>query len=222
MVANLVGESKDKTNKKYYNHAEKCIISLDLCQIWHYYKNINQYGVNSMNYSDILSNPSRMRIMEYMSIHGEATAKEIAGYLNDIPRRSLYRHIDFLIDAGAISIKEERKVRGGVERLLKDNTEEFVKSKDLSDSAYAYFMDLFTKFDRYNKEHHKNIHKDFEKDMLCFGTSIFYLDDKEMKEFLDEMNKIALKYENAHKEKYGKEIKGKLRSVSFISAPLDQ
>ena len=175
-----------------------------------------------MNYTEILSNPARMRIMQYMTINGEATVKEIAEYHPDIPRRTLYRHIDFLIEAGTIIVIEEHRVRGAYERLLKDNTEEFVKSTDLSDSSYAFFMDLFTKFDHYNKKHIKNIHKDFERDMLCFGTSTFYLDDEEMRAFMKEMNEIPKRYEKTHKEKYGDEIKGKLRSLSFISAPLEQ
>ena len=108
-----------------------------------------------MNYTEILSNPARMRIMQYMAINGEATVKEIAEYHPDIPRRTLYRHIDFLIEAGTIIVIEEHRVRGAYERLLKDNTEEFVKSTDLSDSSYAFFMDLFTKFDHYNKKHIK-------------------------------------------------------------------
>ena len=174
-----------------------------------------------MNYSEILSNPARMRIMQYMSVHGQATVKEIAEYHPDIPRRTLYRHIDFLIEAGAITIIEEHKVRGAYERLLKDNTEGFVRNSDLSDSAYAFFMDIYAKFNKYNKDHHGTVHEDFEKDMLCFGTSTLFLDDEEMKAFMEEMNTLPQKYEKAHKEKYGEEIKGKLRSLSFISSPLE-
>ena len=70
-----------------------------------------------MELKDILGNPSRMRIMQYLAIHGEVTVKELANHFPDIPRRTLYRHVDFLIEAGTIIVKEERKVRGGIERI---------------------------------------------------------------------------------------------------------
>ena len=114
-----------------------------------------------MELKDILGNPSRMRIMQYLAIHGEVTVKELANHFPDIPRRTLYRHVDFLIEAGTIIVKEERKVRGGIERLLKDNTEAFVDNSDLSDSAYCFFMELFSRFDAFNKKPHKNFKEEF-------------------------------------------------------------
>ena len=174
-----------------------------------------------MNYTEILSNPARMRIMQYMAINGEATVKEIAEYHPDIPRRTLYRHVDFLIEAGTIIVKEERKVRGGIERLLKDNTEAFVDNSDLSDSAYCFFMELFSRFDSFNKKPHKNFKEEFMKDYLCFGTSFLYLNDDEMHAMMDELSEIPIKYEKAHNEKYGEGATGKLRSISFVSAPVE-
>ena len=99
-----------------------------------------------MDYTEVLSNPVRMRIMQYMAINGEATTKEIAEYLTDIPRRTLYRHINFLIEGRAILVKEERKVRGGTERLLVDNQRGFVSNLGLSDATYQYLMDIYNKF----------------------------------------------------------------------------
>ena len=174
-----------------------------------------------MELKDILGNPSRMRIMQYLAIHGEVTVKELANHFPDIPRRTLYRHVDFLIEAGTIIVKEERKVRGGIERLLKDNTEAFVDNSDLSDSAYCFFMELFSRFDAFNKKPHKNFKEEFMKDYLCFGTSFLYLNDDEMHAMMDELSEITIKYEKAHNEKYGEGALGKLRSISIISAPAD-
>ena len=174
-----------------------------------------------MNYADILSNPARIRIMQYIAIHKEATVKELADHLPDIPRRTLYRHVDFLIDAGTIVVKEERRVRGAFERILKDNSEAFVDSCDLSESAYSFFMNLYSKFDSFNKKPHKNFKEEFMKDYLCFGTSFLYLNDDEMHAMMDELSEIPIKYEKAHNEKYGEGATGKLRSISFVSAPVE-
>ena len=174
-----------------------------------------------MDYTEVLSNPVRMRIMQYMAINGEATTKEIAEYLTDIPRRTLYRHINFLIEGRAILVKEERKVRGGTERLLVDNQRGFVSNLGLSDATYQYLMDIYNKFCLYEKKHGENTSEDFNKDQLAFGTSTFYLDDDEMKSMMNEIYEIGIKYERQQKEKYGDKVAGKLRSCSFISAPVE-
>ena len=174
-----------------------------------------------MDYTEVMSKPARKRIMKYLAVNVEATTKEIAEYLTDIPRRTLYRHINFLIEGKAILVKEERKVRGGTERLLVDNQKGFVSGLGLSDATYQYLMDIYNKFCIYEKKHGENTGEDFNKDLLAFGTSTFYLDDSEMKSMLDEIYEIGIKYERQHKEKYGSMEAGKLRSCSFISAPVD-
>ena len=174
-----------------------------------------------MDYTEVLSNPVRMRIMQYMAINGEATTKEIAEYLTDVPRRTLYRHINFLIEGKAILVKEERKVRGGIERLLADNQKGFVSGLGLSDATYQYLMDIYNKFCLYEKKHGENTGEDFNKDLLAFGTSTFYLDDDEMNSMMNEIYEIGIRYERLHNERYGDRTAGKLRSCSFISAPVD-
>lgn len=174
-----------------------------------------------MDYTEVLSNPVRMRIMQYMAVNVEATTKEIAEYLTDIPRRTLYRHINFLIEGKAILVKEERKVRGGTERLLVDNQKNYVSNLKLSDATYQYLMDIYNKFCLYEKKHGKKTSKNFDKDLLAFGTSTFYLDDDEMKSMMNEIYEIGIKYERQHKEKYGDKSVGKLRSCSYISAPVE-
>lgn len=174
-----------------------------------------------MDYAEVLSNPVRMRIMQYMAINNEATTKEIAEYLTDIPRRTLYRHINYLIEGKAVLVKEERKVRGGTERLLVDNQKRFVSNLGLSDATYQYLMDIYNKFCLYEKKHGEKTGEDFDKDLLAFGTSTFYLDDDEMKSMMKEIYEIGIKYERNHKEKYEEKGTGKLRSCSFISAPVD-
>jgi hypothetical protein len=82
-------------------------------------------------------------------------------------------------------------------------------------------MDLYLKFDNYSKEHGKKTDKAAEKDKLVFGSSVFYLDDDEMQAMLDEIYEMGIRYEKQHKEKYGDKAVGKLRHLSFISAPVE-
>ena len=41
----------------------------------------------------VVMNPVRQRIIQYLILHGEGTAKEMQAELSDIPVASLYRHI---------------------------------------------------------------------------------------------------------------------------------
>ena len=174
-----------------------------------------------MLFAEVMLNQVRWRIVGYLITYGDATTKELADYLQDVPRRTLYRQVNFLIDARAIVVKEERKVRGSTERLLAENIKEFIDRFDLGDKAYQYFMDLYLKFANFSQKYGDKANSQAEKDQLGFGTSVFYLDDDEMKNMLDEIYEIGIRYEKKHKEKYGNETSGKLRSVSFISAPVE-
>ena len=66
----------------------------------------------------LLSNPVRVQVMQYLQNYGEATTKQISEALTGIPAPTLYRHINLLLKEEVLLIKEERKVRGSLERLL--------------------------------------------------------------------------------------------------------
>jgi predicted transcriptional regulator len=172
-----------------------------------------------MLFTEVLLDQVRWRIVQYLIVHGDATTKELADNLQDVPRRTLYRHVNFLIDAGAVTVKEERKVRGSTERLLTENIKGFIDQFDYGDKAYQFFMDMYLKFANYSQRYGDKANSQAEKDQLCFGTSVFYLDDDEMQAMLNEIYEIGIRYEKKHKEKYGNKTSGKLRNVSFISAP---
>ncbi|MBR6204206.1 MAG: helix-turn-helix transcriptional regulator [Candidatus Methanomethylophilaceae archaeon] len=53
-----------------------------------------------MKLSDILSNPVRLRIVQYLQIHADATSKQISEGLGDVPVPTLYRHIGRLVEKG--------------------------------------------------------------------------------------------------------------------------
>ena len=60
--------------------------------------------------------------------------------------------------------------------------------------------------------------------MLCavvMGISASLIFDDEMNAMMEELYEIPIKYEKAHNEKYGEGATGKLRSISFVSAPVE-
>ncbi len=161
----------------------------------------------------ILSNPARVQVIQYLQIQGEATTKQIAEAIPDIPAPTLYRHINALLKEGALLVKEERKVRGSLERLLTINKESFTSAENnIADLSYQFLMGLFARFQKYSCKKDTDPHKD----RLSMRTAVLTLTDESFDKFMHEIADVIKKYEeNADKD-------GKLRSVSFISAPLDE
>ena len=54
------------------------------------------------------------------------------------------------------------------------------------------------------------------------GTALIVLNNNETKKMLDEFVEVIKKYEKNHKKKYGDKDVGKIRSITYISAPVDQ
>lgn len=161
----------------------------------------------------VLSNPVRIQVMQYLQTHGEATTKQISEAVADVPAPTLYRHINTLLKEEVLFVKEERKVRGSLERLLAINVEKMAKTvnSSISETAYQFLMELFMKFQRYSGK----ADADPQKDRLSLRTRIFTLTDNSFDSFMQEIGAVMEKYQNV-------EENGKLRSISFISAPIEE
>lgn len=166
--------------------------------------------VMKMDLIKILSNSTRMQIMQYMQIHGDSTTKQIAESLSDIPAPTLYRHINYLIDVGVLLIKEERKVRGSLERVLSFNSVKLSEDNDFSGAAYQFLFEIYSRFRNYAQKPDA----DPVKDKLAMRTSIYTLSDDEMDSLIHELGQVIEKYQSISEKSTGKK-----RSVSIIFAP---
>lgn len=164
-----------------------------------------------MDIVKVLSNPIRMQVMQYLQTYGEATTKQISESLKDIPTPTLYRHINVMVKEKVLFIKEERKVRGSLERLLTINYEKMSSTlhSNIADTSYKFLMELYMRFQKYSC----NPDADLKKDRLSLTTCVLKLTDDSFDNFINEINTILKKYQMT-------EEKGKVRSVSFISAPI--
>ena len=162
-----------------------------------------------MDMNEILSNPVRMRILQYLQINREATAKQISQSMEDIPVPTLYRHINRLLDLGVLEVKEERKVRGTTERTLAISGGAWSPEGSLPDVAYQFLMSLYMRFREYGTE------RDPKEDRLCLRTCILRLTDESYDGFMREYAELLSRYMEP-------EADGKVRSVSFISAPVKE
>lgn len=166
----------------------------------------------NMELIKILSNPVRMQIMQYLQLHEEATTKQISEAISSIPAPTLYRHINALLKEEVLLVKEERKVRGSVERLLIINKAVFteIENGNIADAAYQYLMEIYSRFQKYSL---KPV-KDPRADKLSMRTRMLCLTDEEFDSFLQDITSVF--------DKYNDNPNGKNRSISFISAPVEE
>ena len=168
--------------------------------------------VKEMELIKILSNPVRIQVMQYLQIHGEATTKQISEAITDIPTPTLYRHINILLKEEVLIVKEERKVRGSLERLLAINKDKFtaIENGNIADVAYQFLMEIYTRFQKYSMKPDK----DPRKDRLSMRTRMLCLTDEEFDAFIQDIGAVM--------DKYGEKADGKKRSISFVSAPVEE
>ena len=162
-----------------------------------------------MKISEILSNPVRMRILQYMQVQGSATTKQMSDAMPDIPAPTLYRHVNRLLEEDVLVVKEERKVRGTTERLLETHPGLWEsEASDIADSSYQFLMSIYSRFREYGSREDANP----LADMLCLRSCVLRLTDASFENFLKEYAALLGRY-------MAPEDGGKLRSVSMISAP---
>ena len=164
-----------------------------------------------MKLSDVITNPVRMKILQFLQVKGDATTKQICEKLPDVPQPTLYRHINYLLKEEVLIVKSERKVRGSLERLLTFNEAKFTENADIAESAYQFLMVLYGSFRRYSEKGNS----DPVADMLCLRTSMLTLTDESYANFLQELRAVIDKYSKS-------EENGKNRSFSIISAPVTE
>lgn len=165
-----------------------------------------------MKISELLSNSVRVRIIQYLKSNGDSTAKQISEVLKDISVPTLYRHINKLIDENVIVVKEERKVRGALERTLSYDEDSFMSQSgdDIADAAYQFLMTLYASFKEYADEGGN----DPVRDRLSMRTCTARMTDEAMDGYLREHKELLSRYMGSNE--------GKLRSISFISAPVKE
>jgi len=164
-----------------------------------------------MSIYEIMLNQTRMRIVQIISNKQKATTNEICEILFDVPRATIYRHISILIEADIISVVDEKKVRGSVERTLSLNMAELSKqnnSENIPQQAFQFFMSIYAKFEKYFSNKNRN-----EPAKFFFNNTVMMMSNEEFDAFLSELQSLFVKY---HFEMADGR---KPRDITIISAP---
>lgn len=165
------------------------------------------------NLADILLNPIRMRIVQHLAHLQSATVGRLVELMNDVPRTTLYRHINVLNEQGLLKVIKEEKVRGTYEREYALNTEklqESIAQNPVQDNVNAFIMKLLADFAGY----FKTPGADPIQDRLFLAENMLLLSDAEFEQCIEGIFAVVQKYMNLPAGPGRKP-----RSLSVISSP---
>lgn len=166
--------------------------------------------------NQVLMNPARSRIIQIISANEECTATFIGEQLKDIPRTTLYRHIQILVENKILAVVKSEQVRGTIEKTYAID-QDTMKKADSVDSAikstFSFLMNIYSDFEKYLRMPSSDINRD----MLFFRSTNLYMSDEECAEFVSEISKSIQK--RAHNKPT---LDRKPRQISLISSPVEE
>lgn len=165
-----------------------------------------------MEIAEIVMNPVRQRIFQYLLVHETGTVKDIRKALPDIPSASLYRHMKILTDNAVLTVVGENRIRGTVESIYQLNKSALEINDADGAGVQMALLSICASFAKYFADGHA----DPRKDMLMLTTCTLKLTDEDFMSFLSEINRLALKYMDIEVRKGSK-----TRQITLISAPAD-
>lgn len=158
----------------------------------------------------VLLNPERLRIIQYLTLHGESSVADILAANNDISRTTLYRHINLLEKSGFIRVTKETPIRGTIEKRYVLNQEN-LPSMNAKDVISQMLFGLISDFNLYLSKHPDS---DLSKDLLFCQTSSIFMSDAEYTKFLASLSKLLFSVIQNEETK-----DRKLRRLTFVSSP---
>ena len=162
--------------------------------------------------AEVVMNPVRQRIFQYLLVHETGTVKEIRAALPDVPSASLYRHMKILTEHSILMVVGENRIRGTVESIYSLNNSALEIDDADGAAVQTALLGICASFAKY----FSGESPDPKKDMLLMTTCTLTLSDEEFMDFLSEINQVAVKHMDIP-IKDGR----KTRQITLISAPTD-
>ncbi|MBP3620736.1 MAG: hypothetical protein J6J16_03120 [Lachnospiraceae bacterium] len=161
----------------------------------------------------VLTDPISNRIIQLIRVRGEMTIADIISANIGVPRATLYRKIDKMVEVGAIYVASTNKVRGQIEKVYKIK-DIFVATKGSKEEDMQMItmslMGILGQYENYFKKDSADVTRD---KLFMFNYNIS-LSDEDFGQMMQEMYQLVDKYQ----KKQGKE-NAKLRNLYMLSAP---
>lgn len=173
---------------------------------------MNAEARKNMEIAEIVMNPVRQRIFQYLLVHETGTVKEIRKALPDVPSASLYRHVRILAENAILTVAGENRIRGTVESVYRLNKDALNIEDADGTAVQTALLGICAAFAKY----FSGSNVDPKRDMLLMSSCTLTLTDEAFTRFLSEINQVALKYMGGAPQEGSR-----LRQITLISAPTD-
>lgn len=90
---------------------------------------MDTYIINDLDTAKLLTDPFKLKLIEHFAA-GPVTTKQVADDMGEKAPR-LYRHVDALVEAGLLTLVEERPKRGTIERYYRTVASRFELNPEL-------------------------------------------------------------------------------------------
>lgn len=161
----------------------------------------------------VLTDPVSNRILQMMRVRERMTISDILSENTDVPRATVYRKVEKMLDVGAIKIVDSHKVRGQTENVYSIKQIYIANPKTNEDSMEIVTISLMQILDQYTR-YFKSENADVNRDKLFLLNYAISLSDKDFSEMMSDIFKIIDRYQK-------KELTSdaKIRNLYLLSAP---
>ena len=161
----------------------------------------------------VLTDQVSNRILQMIRMKGRMTISEILSENAGIPRATIYRKMDKMLEVGAICVVSTNKVRGQTEHVYAIK-QMFVNASDKNeDNLQMVMMSLMQIMNLY-QNYFKSGHADVMRDKLFLANYTISLNDEEFACMQRDMLAVVDNYQKKADAK-----NGKMRNLFLLSAP---
>lgn len=161
----------------------------------------------------VLTDPVSNKILQLIRVKGRMTVAEIMDSCKDIPRATIYRRMDKMLQVGAIQIVETNKVRGQIEKVYAIK-EMYLGERPTSEENLSMItMSIMNILGQY-QGYFGSDDVDVKRDKLFLLNYCVSLTDQDFSAMQRDIAEVVEKY---HGMQNKEEVK--LRSLYFLSAP---
>lgn len=161
----------------------------------------------------VLTDPVSNRILQAIRVNGQMTISEIISENIGIPRATIYRRIDKMLEVGALEVVDTNKVRGQVENIYGIKDMYICSTESNEDNLKMITISLMRILDLYDR-YFESGNADVNRDKLFLLNYCIALDDVQFSNMMNDIRKVI----DCYQEKQGTEH-AKLRNLFMLSAP---
>ena len=143
----------------------------------------------------VLTNPVSNRILQMMRVRKAMTISDILAENTQVPRATVYRKIDKMLDVGAIYVADTNKVRGQTENVYSIKEMYISNPKSNEDSMRIVTVSLMQIIDLYDR-YFSGDDADVNRDKLFMLNYAIALSDIDFSDMMNEIFAVVDQYQH--------------------------